>query len=304
MADNNPLPLPLAGTLRRVSGVRLRRKRLSFQTKIADIHFTMTAPKEDWLARADDTLQTLRSLRPLSADAAQRLREEIKLETTYDSNAIEGSTLTLRETVLVVKEGVDCIPGKPIRDVLAARGFAAGFDTIFSFVENGIPLTVSLISEFHKYVMLGALPEFCGVFRDHNVRILGTHCKTAEHWEIPERIQKLVDRFNTADNVVHPIEKAARFHAAFETIHPFSDGNGRTGRLLLNYMLVREGFWPVNIRYAEDRVPYYGALASYNETGNAEDLTCLIAQRATEQLEYCIEIARQLEAAQAMRQQC
>ena len=91
----------------------------------------MTAPKEDWLARADDTLQTLRSLRPLSADAAQRLREEIKLETTYDSNAIEGSTLTLRETVLVVKEGVDCIPGKPIQDVLAARGFAAGFDTIF-----------------------------------------------------------------------------------------------------------------------------------------------------------------------------
>lgn len=264
----------------------------------------MTAPKEDWLARADDTLQTLRSLRPLSADAAQRLREEIKLETTYDSNAIEGSTLTLRETVLVVKEGVDCIPGKPIQDVLAARGFAAGFDTIFSFVENGIPLTVSLISEFHKYVMLGALPEFCGVFRNHNVQILGTRCRTAQFWEIPERIQELVDRYNTSDKTLHPIEKAAHFHAALETIHPFSDGNGRTGRLLLNYMLVREGFWPVNIRYAEDRVPYYDALASYNETGNAEDLTCLIAQRATEQLEYCIEIALQQEAAQAMRQQC
>lgn len=75
------------------------------------------------------------------------------------------------------------------------------------------------------------------------------------------------------------------------------------GRLLLNYMLVREGFWPVNIRHAEDRVRYYDALASYNETDNADELTCLIAQRAAEQLEYCNEIARQQEAAQAMRQQ-
>ena len=174
----------------------------------------------------------------------QRLRDEIKLETTYDSNAIEGSMLTLRETVLVVKEGVDHIPGKPIRDVLAAKGFAAGFDAIFPFVEDRIPLTFSLISEFHKYVMLGALPEFCGVFRNHNVQILGTRCRTAQFWEIPERIQELVDRYNTSDKTLHPIEKAAHFHAAFETIHPFHDGNGRTGRLLLNYMLVRKGFGP------------------------------------------------------------
>lgn len=280
----------------------LRGKRLSFQTKISDIHFTMTSSKEDWLARADDVLQTLLSGKPLSIAAVQRLREEIKLETTYDSNAIEGSTLTLRETVLVVKEGVDCFPGKPIRDVMAARGFASGFDAIFPFVEDRIPLTFSLISEFHKYVMLGALPEFCGVFRNHNVQILGTRCRTAQFWEIPERIQELVDRYNTSDKTLHPIEKAAHFHAAFETIHPFSDGNGRTGRLLLNYMMVREGFWPVNIRYAEDRIRYYDALASYNETGNADALTCLIAQRAAEQLEYCIEIARQQEAAQRMRQ--
>lgn len=124
----------------------LRGKRLSFQTKISDIHFTMTSSKEDWLARADDVLQTLLSGKPLSIAAVQRLREEIKLETTYDSNAIEGSTLTLRETVLVVKEGVDCFPGKPIRDVMAARGFASGFDAIFPFVEDRIPLTFTLIS--------------------------------------------------------------------------------------------------------------------------------------------------------------
>lgn len=77
---------------------------------------------------------------------------------------------------------------------------------------------------------------------------------------------------------------------------------GGRGVSCLNYMMVREGFWPVNIRYAEDRIRYYDALASYNETGNADALTSLIAQRAAEQLEYCIEIARQQEAAQRMRQ--
>lgn len=167
----------------------LRGKRLSFQTKISDIHFTITSSKEDWLARVDDVLQTLLSGKPLSIAAVQRLREEIKLETTYDSNAIEGSTLTLRETVLVVKEGVDCFPGKPIRDVMAARGFASGFNAIFPFVEDRIPLTFSLISEFHKYVMLGALPEFCGVFRNHNVQILGTRCRTAQFWEFPNEFK-------------------------------------------------------------------------------------------------------------------
>ena len=89
----------------------------------------------------------------------------------------------------------------------------------------------------------------------------------------------LVDWFNR-ETTTHPIEKAAIFHAEFETIHPFSDGNGRTGRLLMNYMLVKAGYWPVNIRYAEDRQTYYDALTAFNKTGKADALTTLIAIRA------------------------
>lgn len=254
---------------------------------------TMTFSKQEWLTQADQTLGELRTYRPLSVAAVQRLREEIKLQTTYDSNAIEGSTLTLRETFLVIKEGITVGSGKPIRDVMAAQGYAAGFDAIFKFVESHAELSEALILSFHKYVMLGALPEFCGVFRDHNVRILGTVCKTAEYWEIPQKIQQLVDWFNDPSNNLHPIEKASLFHAKYETIHPFSDGNGRTGRLLLNYMLVREGYWPVNIRYAQDKERYYDALALYDREGSADALTSLIAERAIEQLQYCIEIAKQ-----------
>lgn len=256
----------------------------------------MTVTKQEWLAQADKTLNELKACRPLSAAAVKRLREEIKLQTTYDSNAIEGSTLTLRETILVVKEGVTVGSGKPIRDVMAAQGYAAGFDAIFDFVEGQADLSEALILGFHKYVMLGALPEFCGVFRDHNVRIIGTTCKTAEYWEIPQKINDLVNWFNNPSNLLHPIEKASLFHAKYETIHPFSDGNGRTGRLLLNYMLVREGYWPVNIRYAEDQERYYDALATFNSNESADALTSLIAERAVEQLKYCIEIARQQEA--------
>lgn len=256
----------------------------------------MTVTKQEWLAQADKTLNELKACRPLSAAAVKRLREEIKLQTTYDSNAIEGSTLTLRETILVVKEGVPVGSGKPIRDVMAAQGYAAGFDAIFDFVEGHADLSEALILSFHKYVMLGALPEFCGVFRDHNVRIIGTTCKTAEYWEIPQKINDLVNWFNNPSNLLHPIEKASLFHAKYETIHPFSDGNGRTGRLLLNYMLVREGYWPVNIRYAEDQERYYDALAMFNSNENADALTSLIVERAVEQLKYCIEIARQQEA--------
>lgn len=187
--------------------------------------------------------------------------------------------------------------GKPIRDVMAAQGYAAGFDAIFNFVQKEAPLSEALILSFHKYVMLGALPEFCGIFRDHNVRSLGTSYKTTDYSEIPEKIRQLVNWFNEDADSLHPIERAAVFHARYETIHPFSDGNGRTGRLLLNYMLVREGYWPINIRYAEDKERYYGDLADFDESGTAGALTSLTAERAIDQLKYCIEIARQQETA-------
>ncbi len=100
---------------------------------------------------------------------------------------------------------------------------------------------------------------------------------------------------------MHPIEKASRFHAEFETIHPFADGNGRTGRLLLNFMLVREGYWPANIRCREDRERYYAALYSFQSGGSVDDLAVLVAVREAEQLLHCLKIALQQEEARQMR---
>ncbi len=183
------------------------------------------------------------------------------MESTFDSNALEGSTLTLRETVLIVKEGIVVGEGKPIRDVFAAKGYADGFDAIFVFVDKRRECNAELIKSFHWYVTVGTLPQESGVWRDHDVRVVGAAFKPVPFWEIPEKIEELTAWFNETTDL-HPIEKAAQFHAAFETIHPFSDGNGRVG--------------------------YYAALAEYNETSSADKLTILIADRAADQLRYCL----------------
>ena len=253
------------------------------------------------LAMSDEFLKKLNEQRPLTPPAVARLREEMKLENTFDSNAIEGSQLTLRETVLVVKEGVTAGNGMRMKDVLAAQGYAHGFDAVFDFVNKKRECDEALIKRFHQYVMIGELPEFCGEWRDHEVRVLGAAFKPSESRDVPQKMRELISWYQ--DEVdLHPIEKAARFHGEFEMIHPFPDGNGRTGRLLLNYMLVREGYWPVNIRYGQDRKNYYEALEAFQIKGDIDPLTALVASRESAQLAYCLKIALQQEQARQARQ--
>lgn len=249
------------------------------------------------LRRADDLRSRLKT-RAMTPAAIARLREALKIATTYDSNAIEGSSLTLRETVIVLKDAVTPEAGIPLRDIDAARGFAWGFDAVFDLLEKRQQIDAGVIKALHALVLFGAFPPDCGHFRTHNVRILSTNAKPADYRDVPFQTAELAAWVNGADaQALHPIERAALFHARFESIHPFADGNGRTGRLLLNFMLVQNGWWPVNIRYREDRNRYYDALAAFNETGCAEDLTVLIAERAAAQLELCIRVAGALENA-------
>lgn len=274
------------GTFGKIS---LRRHR-SAKTKVMTHNMSTNNNVENWLKEADNIKKQLDSRRPLSEGAVYRLREELKIEHTYDSNAIEGSKLTLRETALVVKEGVT-ISGRPIEHMNAARGYAMGFDAIFDFVERKRPLSEGLIQDFHRYVMLGANPIFCGCFRDTNVRIAGTQSRCPDFALVPFLIRELIDWWNSENEKMHPIEAAARFHCRLEDIHPFVDGNGRCGRLLLNYQLVRAGLWPVNIRYDEERLRYYDALEQWDRTQNADALISLICEREIAQLSLCLEIA-------------
>lgn len=248
--------------------------------------------KLEVLAQLDNVKAELDAARPLSQAAIYQLRETLKITHTYDSNAIEGSTLTLRETALVVKEGVT-IAGKPIAHMNAARGYAMGFDAIFDFVERDMPLTEDMVKTFHRYVMIGANPMFCGLYRDCNVRIAGSTTKRPDFALVPLLLKELIRWWENDAKQLHPIEAVAHFHARFEDIHPFVDGNGRTGRLLLNYQLIKAGYWPINIRYADERLRYYEALEDFDNTKVPTKLIELIAEREIDQLSECLEIARQ-----------
>ena len=270
------------------------------EKEFREIEARLLSDKKMALEMTDDICKKLNEPKPLTPPAVARLRDEMMLENTFDSNAIEGSRLTLRETVLVVKEGVRDGNGFRMKDVLAALGYARGFEVILDLADQEIPCDEDVIKRLHQYVMLGAFPEYCGVWRDHAVRVLGAAFKPAGFREIPQKMHDLVAWYQNED-AMHPIEKASRFHAEFETIHPFADGTGRTGRLLLNFMLVREGYWPANIRCQEDRERYYAALYSFQSRGNVDDLTALIAVREAEQLLYCLKIALQPEHARQGR---
>ena len=243
----------------------------------------VTADVNELLIEADEKRKALHELFPLTTAIQEKLRDDLRLQMTYDSNAIEGSKLTLVETARVLEEGALDIEGKSRHDVLAAKGFAEAFDRLFEMIEAREPLTESLIRELHRSVLLDAHPQCRGAWRTHAVRIAGASFRTADCFEIPYRIRELIDWAENARDI-HPIERAARFHARFEAIHPFSDGNGRTGRLILNYMLLEAGFEPVNIRCAEDRIRYYAALEACQTKKDARPILELLLERELDAL--------------------
>lgn len=141
----------------------------------------------------DKVLATLRRFESFDAMTTARLREEMKLQMTYDANAIEGSRLTQRETVIVVQDRVTVGPGYPIQDLMAACGFAAGFDVIMRWVDCDLPLTVDRIMMLHRYVILGALPHASGKFRTTKVCVEESALNTSQPTDIPNKVQALVN---------------------------------------------------------------------------------------------------------------
>lgn len=196
--------------------------------------------------------------RPFTEGELERLMEEFAVEYTYNSNAIEGNTLTLRETDLVLR-GLT-IDKKPLKDHFEAVGHKEAFDYVLSLVEKKAALTESVIKQIHQLV-LADKQEDRGVYRRVPVRIMGAHHKPVEPYLIEPAIEQLLQ--NYAADKTHIVTKLARFHIEFEGIHPFIDGNGRTGRLLVNLELMKAGYPPIDIKFT-DRIAYYNAFDAYH----------------------------------------
>lgn len=239
-------------------------------------------------AQLDGLVAQLQAMRPLNETELKRLLDEFVIENTYDSNAIEGNTLTLRETALILQEGLT-IAEKPIKDHLEAIGHRDAFEYVMTLADASTPLSERVIKDIHTLVLMNDRLNK-GVYRSVPVTILGAIHTPPQPYLVPVQMEQLLADYKGMKRDLHIVEAVAEFHLRFEGIHPFIDGNGRTGRLVLNLELIKAGLLPVNIKFA-DRRKYYDAFDVYHgEAHSAEAMTELITDYEIAELEKRISI--------------
>lgn len=240
--------------------------------------------KESIFKQIDRKKLELDSRRPLTEGEVERLMEEFAVEYTYNSNAIEGNTLTLRETDLVLR-GLT-IDQKPLKDHMEAVGHKEAFEYVRELVKENIPISESVIKQIH-YLVLADKKEDRGVYRRVPVRIMGAQHEPVQPYLIEPKMEQLLISFSESDE--HIVTKLARFHIEFEGIHPFIDGNGRTGRLLVNLELMKAGYPPIDIKFT-DRLSYYNAFDEYYVKNNLSVMENLFAGYVNSKLDSYLKI--------------
>ena len=224
--------------------------------------------------------------RPLTQGELSRLREEFLVEYTYNSNAIEGNTLTLRETAIVLS-GMT-IDKKPLKEHLEVVGHRDAFLFVEQLVKEKTAYSESIIKQIHSLVLMDRL-EDRGVYRRIPVTIMGAEYEPPQPYLIASKMEELVRKYAGNKKNMHIIERVARFHLEFESIHPFIDGNGRTGRLLLNLGLMQNGYPPIDMKFT-DRRKYYDAFDSYHRNNDAGPMIKLVAGYVEERLNLFLKI--------------
>lgn len=210
---------------------------------------------------------TLDQHRPLDPAIVRNLREDLIVRWTYHSNAIEGNTLTLQETKVVL-EGIT-IGGKSIREHLEAVNHKNAILLLEDLVQRGEPLTEWTIKSLHQLILKGIDDDNAGRYRTVNVRISGAEHLPPDQVLIPELMENFITWYQTEAMALHPVERAARVHSDFVKIHPFVDGNGRMSRLLMNLELMKAGYPPA-VLPVDVRLAYYTFLEEAHVRGNLE----------------------------------
>ena len=226
---------------------------------------------ESLLSQIDQKKRLLDQCRPFTEGELERLREEFIVEYTYNSNAIEGNTLTLRETDLVL-QGLT-IDQKPLKDHMEAIGHKEAFAFVSDLVKENASISESIIKKIH-YLVLADKKDDRGVYRKVPVRIMGAQHEPVQPYLIEPAMEQLLRAYEKGAE--HIITKLARFHMEFEGIHPFIDGNGRTGRLLVNLELMKAGYPPIDIKFT-DRITYYNAFDAYHVKHDLSAMENLLA---------------------------
>lgn len=241
---------------------------------------------ESIFTRIENKKAELNKRRPLTKGEVDRLRQEFLVEFTYNSNAIEGNTLTLKETEAVINDNVT-IGGKPLKDHLEVIGHKEAYEYVLRLVEDKIMFSERVIKEIHSLV-LADKPEDKGVYRRIPVKIAGSLHTPTQPYEIQGLMKNLMLELKQMQNM-HTVERAALFHLKFESIHPFVDGNGRCGRLLLNFDLIKNGYPNINIKFT-DRQRYYDCFNDYHLNNNHGMMVVLIAEYVEDMIDRYLNV--------------
>lgn len=248
----------------------------------------MTYLDEKVKNRIDEKLKRLNKFRPLPISVVQKLKEQFEIELTYNSNAIEGNSLTLKETYLVINEGIT-IKGKPLKDHLEAKNHQEALDYLYELIEKDKHNTFSenLIRSLNQIVQQNIDKEWAGRYRNSGVIIGGADHKPPEAIKVPGLMRELI-KWHSLNKKQHPVELSSIIHHKLVNIHPFFDGNGRTSRLVMNIILMQSGF-PLVVILKSDRQRYYKALASADK-GNYSLFVNFIARAVERTLDIYLKV--------------
>lgn len=235
------------------------------------------------LAKADMCYREIAKYRPFEGEQLDEIRSFYRVSTTWSSNALEGNTLTIGETKVLLEDGIT-VGGKPLKDTLEACGHAEAYDYMFNLLHaDGI--TLDNIKELHRLFYRQIDEKNAGIYRKTQVRITGSDIVLPTPKQIPQKMAELEIWMQENEHRLKPIVYAAELHRRFVEIHPFKDGNGRTARLLMNTALIQNGYLPCLITPAI-RLDYLQTLEAAHDTperkGDPDRFIAFIAEAETE----------------------
>ncbi len=218
--------------------------------------------------------------RPFEEPYLRQVKEFYKIDNVWASEAVEGNSLTLSETKILLEDGIT-IAGKPVKDILRTCGHGEAYDYMFSLLENKL-LTLDDICYMHKLLMQKEDGKIAGIYKQYENFVSGSSYTTIPSEQVEDEMNELADWMNVCRDKLHPVVYAAELHRKLVYIHPFADGNGRTARLAMNAALIQNGYLPCPIAPVI-KLEYNNALEA-GRGGRTEDFIRVIAEAEHETL--------------------
>jgi Fic family protein len=243
--------------------------------------------KFEYLTKLKDEISSYRPIDPITL---QSIINDLSLKYTYNSTALEGNTLSIYETKMVIEDGIT-IGGKTVREHLEVINHDHAVHKLIEDVKNNAPLDQKLILDYHAIILEGINNDWSGRFRNQQVLISGAKHVPVNPQKIYDEMKLYIENANQNMNKLHPVERAALLHAELVRIHPFVDGNGRTARLVMNLELMKAGY-PIVVIEVEDKIKYCTLLDNGHVSHDYSEFVDFIGMRQEQSLKLYLSVIK------------